>query len=109
MTYKLYTKNGRIFGSGYMPIPCGSLVNSWCPLKINQTITYSTPFQVEIDDSMREFYEWPLKVYLAIEFFGRNGSEPSKRPMFRFTLPVTMEFSFSNRIRKVLNKIFVKN
>lgn len=103
MTYKLETldrynnKSHSFRGSGYMPIPCGSLVNSWCPLKKNQTITYSAPFRLVATKSLRNWFEDRIPLYLTIEMTGRNGSGiPLKVPMFRFGLIINLKYRFFN-------------
>lgn len=98
MTYSLRALDAKNnCDTGYMPILCGSLVNSYCPLKKNQTITYSVPFQLELNNCEMGFLTSAKKFYLVIELFARIRTVPSKTPMFRFVTPIKL------RIRGLLD------
>lgn len=82
------------FGSGFMPIPCGSLVNSTCPMEKDQIITYSAPFQVENYSKVYSVIGDNLHSYLTIEMYGRNGDVQIETPMFRFILRIVLQFCY---------------
>lgn len=90
MTYQIDSLHGTDVGYGYMPIPCGSLVNGTCPLKKDQTITYSVPFQL-----VSRYRLWSLmlftthRMYLIIDMY---GTVPLDDPIFRFVVRIDFEF-----------------
>lgn len=93
MKYKLRFPDGKgLYGSGFMPIPCGSLFNSWCPLKKNKTYVYAALFQLVSQNITWSLFGGEIPTYLTIEMFGRNGTMPMKQPLFRLTVLIKFKF-----------------
>lgn len=93
MTYSLLDPDNRnSFGTGDMPIFCGSLVNATCPLKTGQNVIYSTSFQINQSSKLVSFAAGkPLRVILLIELYGNESDLGSMLPLYRFELEISLE------------------
>lgn len=97
MVYKLYTvpegeEESILYGFGDMPIPCGSLVDSWCPFIENKIYTYAVSFELVNNSTVYSYIGQKMKTNFTIEMYGENELTTIKEPLFRISTLITFQF-----------------